>query len=159
VRQGARNTVTASAGPALELVPARLRIAVARMSRRLRPTAAAGALTATEVDMLLVAEKRGPVRMSDLAAFCGVNPTMLSRMVPKLEAAGLLERLPDAMDRRASRAQATERGRELAARVRSERDDVLSALIDELDEEDREALAAALPALERLAERLGGAAR
>ena len=52
-----------------ELSPARLRATIARMSRWLRPTAAAGTLTATEVDILIVAEKRGPARMSDLAFF------------------------------------------------------------------------------------------
>ena len=46
--------------PEGELSPARLRISVARMARWLRPTAAAGPLTTTEIDMLVVAEKHGP---------------------------------------------------------------------------------------------------
>ena len=146
--------VTSSATEGTELSSARLRIAVARMARWLRPTAAAGALTATEVDLLVVAERRGPARMSDFAAFCGVNPTMLSRMVPKLEEAGLLSREVGPVDKRVCLIAATKKARALLARVRSEREDALSRLLEELDEPERRAIAAATPALEKLAERL-----
>jgi DNA-binding MarR family transcriptional regulator len=139
---------------ATERSSARLRIAVARMARWLRPTAAAGALTATEVDLLVVAERRGPARMSDFAAFCGVNPTMLSRMVPKLEEAGLLSREMAQDDKRVCLIAATKKARALLARVRSEREDALSRLLEELDEPERRAIAAATPVLEKLAERL-----
>jgi DNA-binding MarR family transcriptional regulator len=137
-----------------ELSPARLRIAITRMARWLRPTAAAGSLTSTEVDLLVVAERQGPARMSDFAAFCGLNPTMLSRMVPKLEQEGLLSRLVDPADKRVCRIEATKKACLLLERVRSEREDALSKLLDELDDSQRRALAAATPALERLAERL-----
>jgi DNA-binding MarR family transcriptional regulator len=139
-----------------ELSPARLRIAVGRLSRRLRPTAAAGSLTATEVDVLVAAEREGPVRMSDLAGFAGLNPTMLSRLMPKLEEAGLIRRFADAADKRVSRVQATTKGRRLLERVRSERNDALSRRLAELTPEQRRALVAALPVLEALAERLLG---
>jgi DNA-binding MarR family transcriptional regulator len=139
---------------ALEPSAARLRIAVARLSRRLRPTAAAGALTASEVDVLVAAERRGPVRLSDLASFTGLNPTMLSRLVPHLEAAGLLRRLNDPADRRVSRVEATSKGRRLLERIRSERNDALSRRLAELSPEEREAVAQALPVLERVAELL-----
>jgi DNA-binding MarR family transcriptional regulator len=137
-----------------ELSPSRLRIAVSRMARRLRPTAAAGSLTATEVDLLVAAEKHGPARMSDLASFCGVNPTMLSRMVSKLEQAGLLHRQADPTDGRVWRVDATKKARALLERVRSERNDALSKLLDDLDDTERRALAAATPVLEKLGERL-----
>ena len=64
----------AGRGGETELSAAWLRIAVARLSRRLRPTEAAGSLTATEVDVLVAAERRGPIRLSDLAGFAGLNP-------------------------------------------------------------------------------------
>ena len=94
--------------------------------------------------------------MSDFAAFCGVNPTMLSRMVPKLEDAGLLSREVGPVDKRVCLIAATKKARALLARVRSEREDALSRLLDELDEPERQAIAAATPALEKLAERLRG---
>ena len=140
------------AGP--ELSAARLRIAVARLSRRLRPTEAAGALTVSEVDVLVAAERRGPIRLSDLASFAGLNPTMLSRLIPKLEQAGLIRRLADGADRRVCRVEATAKGRALLDRVRSERNDALSRRLLELDANQREAVVVALPVLEELAERL-----
>ena len=153
-----REAQSRGSGPALaggpELSAARLRIAVARLSRRLRPTEAAGVLTATEVDVLVAAERRGPIRLSDLASFAGLNPTMLSRLVPKLERAGLVRRLADGTDRRVCRVEATAKGRALLDRVRSERNDALSRRLDELDASEREAVLLALPVLEELAERL-----
>lgn len=104
--------------------------------------------------MLVVAEKHGPARMSDLASFCGLNPTMLSRMVPKLEQAGFLRREADPKDGRVWRVEATKKARTLLEQVRTERNDALSTLLDELDDGEREAIAAATPVLEKLAERL-----
>jgi DNA-binding MarR family transcriptional regulator len=137
-----------------ELSPARLRIAVARLSRRLRSTTAAGSLTASEVDVLIAAERRGPIRLSDLASFAGLNPTMLSRLIAKLEEAGLIRRLGDEADRRVCRVEATDKGANLLARVRSERNDALSRQLAQLGRQERDAVLAALPVLEELAERL-----
>ncbi len=124
------------------------------MSRRLRPTAAAGSLTTAEVDVLIAAEKQGPIRMSDLATFAGLNPTMLSRLIPRLEEAGLIRRLDDDVDRRVSRVVATDKGSRLLERIRSERNDALSKRLRDLEPSERDALAVALPVLEALAERL-----
>jgi DNA-binding MarR family transcriptional regulator len=137
-----------------DLNAARLRSAVNRMSRRLRPTSAAGTLTTTEVDILVAAERQGPVRMSDLAGFAGLNPTMLTRLIPKLEAAGLIRRIHDAADRRVCRVTATPKGSRLLDRIRSERNDALSRRLRDLEPGERDTLALALPILEDLAERL-----
>jgi DNA-binding MarR family transcriptional regulator len=137
-----------------DLNAARLRSAVNRMSRRLRPTSAAGTLTTTEVDILVAAERQGPVRMSDLASFAGLNPTMLSRLIPKLETAGLIRRIHDAADRRVCRVTATPKGSRLLDRIRSERNDALSRRLRNLQASERDTLALALPILEDLAERL-----
>ncbi len=127
---------------------------MARLSRRLRPTEAAGSLTATEVDVLVAAERRGPIRLSDLASFAGLNPTMLSRIVPKLEEAGLIRRLGVEGDRRICRVEATTKGHRLLERIRSERNDALSKRLGEFGPAEREAVRLALPVLEELAERL-----
>jgi DNA-binding MarR family transcriptional regulator len=144
-------------------VAARLRAAVSRLARRLKPTAAAGALTVTEVDVLVTTSHRGPLRLSDLAQVAGLNPTMLSRVVAKLEEQGLLRRLADESDGRVCRVEVTTQGRRLHERIRTERTDVLSHQLDRLEPHQRRAVEAALPVLEALAERLlepggGGAA-
>jgi DNA-binding MarR family transcriptional regulator len=79
---------------------------------------------------------------------------MLSRLIPKLEQAGLIRRLADGADRRVCRVEATAKGGALLDRVRSERNDALSRRLLELDANQREAVVAALPVLEELAERL-----
>lgn len=147
-------TVDVATERAEEAVPARLRIAVARLSRRLRPTAAAGSLTATEVDVLKAAERQGPQPLSDLAEFVGLNPTMLSRLVQKLEGTGLVRRLPDEADRRICRLEVSPKGHRLLERINRERNDALSRRIASLGEEDRLALERALPVLEELADQL-----
>ena len=134
--------------------PARLRIAVGRLSRRLKPPAAAGSLTTTEVDVLQTVARLGPVKLSKLASDAGLNPTMLSRVVAKLEDQGVVRRLSDKTDGRVCRVEVTDSGRILHDRVRSERTDVLSSELDLLSPSDRLAVIAAMPALERLAERL-----
>jgi DNA-binding MarR family transcriptional regulator len=141
-------------GESSELNPARLRIAIGRVSRRLRPTAAAGTMTTTEVDVLVAIERHGPLRLSDLAGYAGLNPTMLSRLIPKLEVAGVMRRLVAEGDRRVCRVEITARGRRLLERIRSERNDSLSRLLAELDDADRHTLVAAVPVLEALAERM-----
>jgi DNA-binding MarR family transcriptional regulator len=146
----------AAAQPADAETAARLRILIARLSRRLKPTEAAGELTTSEVDVLgiMARERQAPVKLSELAVLAGLNPTMLSRMVAKLEAQGWLERLADVSDGRVSRVELTPAGRRLHEKVRKERSRRLAYELDLMPEADRVAIEAALPALERLAERL-----
>jgi DNA-binding MarR family transcriptional regulator len=127
-----------------------------RLSRRLRPTAAGSAagLTPTRVAILLAVVRDGPIRISDLAAAEGINPTMLSRAISHLLEAGLAERTSDAADRRSAWVQPTAAGRRLAERMRRERTDAVKLALADLAPEDREQLEHALPALEALSERL-----
>jgi DNA-binding MarR family transcriptional regulator len=130
---------------------ARLRTAVGRLARRIRPTRVGAELTLTEATVLATTARNGPVGLSWLAREEGMNPTMLSRVVWRLEDAGLLARRPDPRDRRAALVDATPAGRRLHERIRAERTDALSQLIEHLDPDERDALDAALPVLEQLA--------
>ncbi|HEY5431345.1 MAG TPA: MarR family transcriptional regulator [Solirubrobacteraceae bacterium] len=135
---------------------ARLRIAIGRLSRRLRTTAAGSAagLTPTRISVLLTVVREGSIRLSALAASESLNPTMLSRVIADLVDAGLLERTNDDGDRRAAWVQATDAGVGLAQRMRRERTDAVNAALAELAATDRRQLEKALPALEALAEQL-----
>ena len=130
---------------------ARLRTAVGRLARRIRPTRVGAELTLTEATVLATTARNGPVGLSWLAREEGMNPTMLSRVVWRLEDAGLLARRPDPRDRRAALVDATPAGRKLHEKIRAERADALSQLIEHLGVAEREALDAALPVLEQLA--------
>ena len=135
---------------------ARLRIAIGRLSRRLRTTAAGSAagLTPTRISVLLTVVRDGPVRLSALAASESLNPTMLSRVIADLVDAELLERTSDDGDRRAAWVQATDAGQRLAQRMRRERTDAVNAALEGLPPAERRLLEQALPALEALAEQL-----
>jgi DNA-binding MarR family transcriptional regulator len=130
---------------------ARLRVALARIARVLDRRSRGEALTGTQVSVLATADRLGPVRLGELAEIEGVNPTMLSRIVAKLEDDGLLARHPDPADGRAARVEVTAEGRALHERQRAERSRLLAARLDALPAPEAGALLAALPVLERLA--------
>lgn len=135
---------------------ARLRAVIGRLSRRLRPTAAAVAagLTPTKISILLTAVREGPIRLSDLSDSEGVNPTQLSRTVAHLLDAGLIERAADEGDRRAAWVKPTPTGKRLAERIRRERTDALKLALGDLESRERDQILGALDALEHLAEQL-----
>jgi DNA-binding MarR family transcriptional regulator len=146
-----------SSAPILDVeTAARLRIAVGRLSRRLRTTSAGSAagLTPTRISVLLTVVRDGPIRLSELATAESLNPTMLSRVIADLVDAGLLARVSDDGDRRAAWVKATAAGRRLAERMRRERTDALNEALEGLSPADRRQLEQALPALEGLAEQL-----
>lgn len=135
---------------------ARLRVAIGRLSRRLRTTAAGSAagLTPTKISVLLTVVRENSIRISALAESESLNPTMLSRVIADLSEAGLVARTSDDGDRRAAWVQATEDGQRLAQRMRRERTDALNEALEGLAPADRRVLEKALPALEHLAEQL-----
>jgi DNA-binding MarR family transcriptional regulator len=133
---------------------ARLRIALARISRLLDRQSRGRELTRTQSSVLATVGRRGPLRLSELAECEGVNPTMLSRIVAKLEQAGLLHRTPDPDDRRAARVELTGDGIELNRRQRAERTQLLTDRLAALPGSRAGELLAALPALEALADEL-----
>jgi DNA-binding MarR family transcriptional regulator len=120
----------------------------------LRQTRAGAELSPTQYQVLATIVRTGPVRLSDLAADEGLNPTMLSRIAGKLEAAGLVIRTSDASDGRVAHLAVADPGRQLVERVRAERTDALSRALGSLSDRDRRTLMVALPVLETLAEAL-----
>src|SRR5579872_3273150 len=95
----------------------RLRVALARLSRRLRRHEIAG-LTPTQLAALSTVERSGPLRLGDLAAAEGIAPSTLTRLVGVLEEAGFVERRPDPSDARASTIAITELGHQTMERLR-----------------------------------------
>ena len=152
-RAGAR----ADAGDA-EIDVARLRVALARLSRRLRRHELAG-LTPTQLAALATIGKTGPMRLGDLAAAEGIAPSTLTRLVTALEDSGYVQRTADPSDARASTLAITAHGQEALERIRTETTLMLTASLELLTPEQRSALAAALPVLEQLADAQGAVGR
>jgi DNA-binding MarR family transcriptional regulator len=132
----------------------RLRVALARLSRRLRRHELAG-LTPTQLAALATIGKTGPMRLGDLAAAEGIAPSTLTRLVTALEEAGYVRRCADPSDARASTLTITAHGQDALERIRTENTLMLTASLELLTAEQRSALAAALPVLEQLAEAQG----
>jgi DNA-binding MarR family transcriptional regulator len=84
----------------------------------------------------------------------GVNPTMLSRAIGQLVDAGLVQRSSDRTDRRSAWLEPTAAGRRLAEQMQTERTAALEVAMEGLQEDERQLIHAALPALEQLARQL-----
>jgi DNA-binding MarR family transcriptional regulator len=144
----------AAADPVIDVT--RLRVALARVSRRLRRHEIAG-LTPTQLAALATVEQSGPMRLGDLAAAEGIAPSTLTRLVTALEVHGYVRRCADPSDARASTLAITTSGHDLLERIRGESTLVLARILQELTSEQRRALAAALPVLEQLGDAGGPA--
>jgi DNA-binding MarR family transcriptional regulator len=129
----------------------RLRVALARLSRRLRGHHLAG-LTPTQLAALSTVERAGPLRLGDLAAAEGIAPSTLTRLVAALEELGYVRRDADPRDARASTLAITPKGHETLERLRAENSALLTQRLMLLSPDQRAALATALPALEALAD-------
>ncbi len=129
---------------------ARLRVAVLRLSRRLRKHDLAG-LTPSQLSTLSCVGKSGPVRLGDLAAAERIAPSTLTRLVSVLEDRGYLVRKPAPEDARAYLVTVTDSGNDVLGRIREEATSTLTDILMTLTADQLTALEAALPALEQLA--------
>jgi DNA-binding MarR family transcriptional regulator len=142
-------------GPVIDVT--RLRVALARLSRRLRRHELAG-LTPTQLAALATVDRSGPMRLGDLAAAEGIAPSTLTRLVTALEDSGYVRRWADPSDARASTLGITAHGQDALERIRTESTLALAASMQLLAPAQRAALAAALPVLEQLADTSGAGA-
>jgi DNA-binding MarR family transcriptional regulator len=136
-----------------ELV-SRLRAVIHRLARVLNDTSTGEDLTPTQYSVLALVRGRGSLGLTELTELEGLNPTMLSRVVKVLDERGLIRRMPDPGDMRAARVAATPEGEQVHDRIRAERTKVLSDCLHGFPPETADALLAAVPYLEDLAEAL-----
>lgn len=130
----------------------RLRTAVGRLTRRLRRTST-GELTQTQISTLVTLQGSGPLRLNELARCEGICASTISRLVDSLEqAGGLVARTPDACDARASQVALTGEGSAVLEDLRRNGTRLIDRALRSLDESERAAVDAALPALEKLVE-------
>jgi DNA-binding MarR family transcriptional regulator len=134
----------------------RLRRAVGRLGRALRLSQANRTLSPSQREVLSTIARRGPspVRLSEVAAEEGINSTMLSRIVTKLEAAKLVTRVSDGVDARVVHLAVTDEGQALWEEMRNERTDALLFALDQLSADQRRVVLDALPVIETLEETL-----
>jgi DNA-binding MarR family transcriptional regulator len=148
---GAPTTSHGSTGTGPPDLPARLRLAVGRLNRRLRIDSGA-TLPPLQTSVLATLSDQQPLRLSELARREAVTPPTMSRVLAALDDAGLLVRTPDPQDARSALIHLSEAGRVAIESIRTERTAQLAERLDRLDTRQRAALEAALPALEVLVE-------
>jgi DNA-binding MarR family transcriptional regulator len=132
----------------------RLRRVVGRLGRALRLTHVDSSLSPSQREVLATIVRRGPLRLSELAAEEGLNPTMLSRILSRLESAKFVTRRPDEADARVVHLAATEAGLALHEEMRNERTDALFFALGKLSADQRRVVIEALPVLELLEDSL-----
>jgi DNA-binding MarR family transcriptional regulator len=127
----------------------RLRLDISRMARRLRQEAGAE-LSPSQTAALATIERHGPLTPSELAERERVQRPTVTRVLARLEEAGLVVRAGDPQDRRSSLVSISDDGRALLDAARARKDAFLARRIDALEPADREALERAAAILERM---------
>jgi DNA-binding MarR family transcriptional regulator len=133
-----------------------LRISVSRLARRLRVERTGGlaetGLSDTPLAALATLERHDGMSPGELAAYEKVQPPSMTRVIATLEERGLLQRAPHPTDRRQVILTVTEAGRGVVKESRRLRDAWLARRLKELTPQERAALRAAAPVLEKLSQ-------
>ncbi|MGW4435087.1 MarR family winged helix-turn-helix transcriptional regulator [Streptomyces sp. NPDC004596] len=116
-------------------------------------------LSFTTLSVLDTLALSGPKRLTELARTEQISQPGLTQLVTRLERDDLVRRHPDPADGRAVLVDITDNGRKIGQSRREDRGRHLAPLIAQLTPAERQAIAAALPALTRLAELGAEAAR
>lgn len=136
----------------------RLTEAVTRLRRALRASIRTDypweTLPMAQVELLQVLAERSPARVSELATRQRLANSTVSGLVSQMITAGLVTRDVDPGERRAAAVALTDVGREQLAAWNRAHERRLDAALAALDDADRAAVRAALPALFRLVDHL-----
>lgn len=136
-------------------LPPRLRLAVMRLSRRLRQEAQGDSVSASQQSALSTLDHHGPMTLGALAAHERVQPPTMTKIAARLEELGLVGRTIDPGDRRIARLELTEAGRRHVAKSRSRTTAFLAQRLRQFTHEELAQLDRCVPLLERLVEEHG----
>jgi DNA-binding MarR family transcriptional regulator len=128
-----------------------LRISVMRLARRLRAQRSDLSLTLTQLAALATLERHGPLTPGELAEHEKVQPPSMTRVLGILEDHGLVQREPHPTDGRQQVVTITRQAVTMLREDRRRKDAWLAKRLTELTADERAALRAAAPVLERLA--------
>lgn len=128
-----------------------LRLAVVRLTRRLRAERADTSLTISQLAALATLERHGCLTPGELAVHERVQPPSMTRLVATLEVAGLVARTPHASDGRQVLLRVTPAGSALLREDRRRRDAWLAQRLRDLDPADLDVLRQAAAVLDQLA--------
>ena len=129
-----------------------LRLAVMRLSRRLRSQRADTSLTLTQLAALSTLRAKGPLTPGELAACERVQPPSMTRVLATLEGAGLIVRTKHATDGRQVIVQVTDKATGMLDEEIRMREAWLAQRLNELSPAERDQLRTASAIIERLLE-------
>jgi DNA-binding MarR family transcriptional regulator len=135
--------------PATDLLAGELRLAVARMARRLRQQGDSPLSPSLHAALVTVAN-HGPLTPSELADRERVQRPTATKLIARLEAEGVVVRTDKPFDGRSSLIAVTDAGRALLDETRTRKDAYLAHRLQELSAADRQTLARASVLLEEL---------
>ena len=137
---GSEDTLAAAVAAALE-----------RLIGLFRSLSPASGLSLTSTATLATLERSGSSRLTWLAVREGVTQPAMTQVIARLEDAGLVDRAADPADGRVVQVRITADGRAMLAGRRAVRAERVARLLDRISPDERAALAAALPAMDALA--------
>jgi DNA-binding MarR family transcriptional regulator len=129
-----------------------LRIAVARLSRRIRTERVATDLGDSQMSVISLLGSHDSLTLTELSELERITPPSMTRTVSQLVDDGYIARTPSADDGRKVLLELTDQGREVAAETRRKRDAWFSHRLEVLTAKEREQLRAAVPVLRKLAD-------
>ncbi len=130
----------------LELATA-LRPVLLRLNNAVRRQVPSAELTAAQCTALATVLDHGPLRMGELAERERVSMPTATSVICRMEKLGLVQRRPDPGDGRAVLVELTRSGRKRLEEVATQRNALIAGLLTRLDASQRDAIAAAVPAL------------
>ena len=130
-------------------IAAHLRVVIARTARRLRQEAGVD-LSPSLAAALGTIERHGPLTPSEIAACERIQRPTATRIIARLEEAGLVTRAADPADGRSSLVSISADGRALLERLRANKDAFLARRLETLAADDRATLERAAKILERV---------
>jgi DNA-binding MarR family transcriptional regulator len=141
--------MTAKNAPALQELAQNFREALRHSVYLVRRLDADGELSTAQLSTLKMLLGDG-VRVGEIAKNLGVRVPSATEQIIKLERAGLARREADPDDSRAVRVVLTPVGRDAIESANRRRNDVMAGILESLTDDDRRALAAALPVIEKI---------
>ena len=141
--------MTAKNAPALQELAQDFREALRHSVYLVRRLDADGELSTAQLSTLKMLLSDG-VRVGEIAKNLGVRVPSATEQIIKLERAGLARREADPADSRAVRVVLTPEGRDAIESANRRRNAVMAGILESLTDDDRRALAAALPVIEKI---------
>lgn len=108
------------------------------------PCEKGGPAVKREIILAILSDSKGSLRQNQLASAFRVSPSTLSEMLNRLETDGMIERVTDSTDRRATLLVLTEKGAQRADEIKQETQKSFDAAFGALSDDEKRQLIALL---------------